>query len=135
MFKKKRIKKEFDNALAEGNNAKAQQLLGENPWLQEYADENMSAEDQLLQKVCAAVGIMEDELNVPVPLDEILYSLNMDFDIQIANNELENILIELETKNYVKSEMEGYTLTVEGGRICDNYLNNEANKLLNNLDN
>ncbi|MHA1749788.1 MAG: hypothetical protein ACTSYF_14235 [Promethearchaeota archaeon] len=135
MFKKKRIKKEFDNAIAEGNEKKANRLLSENPWLQEYANGNTNGKDQVLKKVCAAIGVMEDELNAPVPIDEVIYSLNMDFEVQLTSNELDSILIDLETKGYIKSELEGYTLTVEGGRICDNYLNEEAKKLLNNLEN
>lgn len=133
MFKKRRIKKDYDTALAEGDNAKAEQLARENPWLQDYVSDDADGPDLNLRRACAAIGIMEDELNASVPLDEILYSMKMDFNVQISASELETIIMDLETKHYIKSEIGGYTLTIEGGKICDNYLNLISRELLDDL--
>ncbi len=132
MFKKRRIKKELDIALAEGDDAKVELLLKENPWLQDYVDENEDT-DVNSKRVCAAIGVMEDELGTPVPLDEILYSLENDFIGKSTRSQLESICIELETKGYIKSQDNGYTLTVEGGRICDKYLNKQFHDTLGEL--
>ncbi|MHA1680563.1 MAG: hypothetical protein ACTSUE_06105 [Promethearchaeota archaeon] len=133
MFKKRRIKKDYDTALAEGNAAKAEQLARENPWLQDYVSDDIGGPDLNLKQACAAIGIMEDELNTAVPLDEILYSMEMDFNVQISASELETIVMDLETKHYIKSELGGYTLTIEGGKICDNYLNHVSRELIDDL--
>ncbi len=65
--------------------------------------------------------------------DEILYSLENDFIGKSTRSQLESICIELETKGYIKSQDNGYTLTVEGGRICDKYLNKQFHDTLGEL--
>nr|MDO8118760.1 hypothetical protein [Candidatus Sigynarchaeota archaeon] len=133
MFKKRRIKKELDIALAEGDDAKVELLLKENPWLQDYAEDINDDTDVNLKRVCAAIGVMEDELGTPVPLDEILYSLENDFSGKATRSQLESICIELETKGYIKAQDDGYMLTVEGGRICDKYLNKQLHETIGEL--
>lgn len=133
VFKKKRVKKDFDAAIAEGDDARVQALLRENPWLQEYSEEEEDGTDATIRIICAAIGIMEDELQSPVPIDEILYSLEMDFNTAMERSQLEDSIMDLETKGYLKSEPQGLVLTVEGGRVCDNYLNKEASRLMSKL--
>lgn len=133
MFKKRRIKKEFDTAIAEGDDVKIETLMRENPWLRDYLAETGDDADLNLKRVCAAIGIMEDELNTPVPLDEIAYSLDMDFKMQIPSSQLEGICLDLETKGYINNQDGGYTLTGDGSRICDNYLNKQAASLMKDI--
>ncbi|MBD3185198.1 hypothetical protein GF325_00105 [Candidatus Bathyarchaeota archaeon] len=133
MFKKRRIKKDYDAALAEGETGDAEKILKENPWLQDYIEEDDDAEIGFKQ-ICGAIGIMEDELHGPVPIDEVLYCLEMDFSNKMPASELESLLISLEAKNYIKNEAGGYTLTIEGGRICDNYLNKISRELHQELE-
>ncbi len=132
MFKKRRLKKEFDTAVAEGNDAKIEQLVKENPWLQDYVEEGDDT-DVNVKRVCAAIGIMEDELNAPASLDDIMQSLEQDFKVNMSRSQVESTCLDLENKGYIKSQDQGYMLTVEGSRICDNYLNKQANELLGNL--
>jgi len=132
LFKKRRLKKEFDTAVAEGNDAKIEQLVKENPWLQDYVEEGDDT-DVNVKRVCAAIGVMEDELNAPASLDDIVHSLEQDFKVSMSRSQVESTCLDLETKGYIKSQDQGFTLTVEGSRICDNYLNKQANELLGSL--
>ncbi|MHA1370579.1 MAG: hypothetical protein ACTSWN_14040 [Promethearchaeota archaeon] len=132
MFKKKRIKKEFDAAIAEGDDAKIELLMRENPWLADYVSAETEETDIKLKRICSAIGIMEDELNAPVPIDEIEYSLESDFNINIPRMELSNILENLTKKGYIQIQNNNYSLTAEGGRICDNFLNKISQHLYHN---
>jgi hypothetical protein len=133
LFKKRRIKKDFDTAVAEGNDAKMEQLVKENPWLQDYVEDNGDDTDVNVKRVCAAIGIMEDELNSPATLDDVVLSLEQDFKATISKGEVDGICMDLENKGYIKAQDPGYVLTVEGGRICDNYLNKQARETLGSL--
>lgn len=133
MFKRRRVKKDFDVALAEGDDAKIEQLVRENPWLQDYVEDVSEETDLAMKRTCAAIGIMEDELNMPVPVDEIAYSLEMDFSSAVPVSKVEQACIELEAKGFVKRQLQGYVLTVEGGRVCDKFLNKQAAEVAGDL--
>lgn len=111
-------------AVIAGDEAKKKELLAENPWLQEYLDDGDET-DVNLKQACAALGIMEDELNGAVPVDEVLFCLRQDFNTTLSRSQIDGILLDLEKKGYIKSELQGYVLTGEGGRICDAFLNSK----------
>nr|MDO8083642.1 hypothetical protein [Candidatus Sigynarchaeum springense] len=133
LWKKRRIKKDFDTAVAEGNDAKIEQLVKDNPWLQDYVDENGDETDINVKRICAAIGIMEDERCAPATIDDIVESMGQDFNVNMSPAQVESVCMDLENKGYVKSQDAGYVLTVEGGRICDNYLNKQSVEMLGNL--
>ncbi len=133
MFKKRKVLKEFERVLAEGNDARIEELVKENPWLKDYVDEAEGDDDVNVKRICAAVGIMEDELNAPASFDDIIHSLEQDFKVTMSRSQVESICMDLEGKGYLKAQDPGYVLTVEGGRVCDNYLNRQSNELLGEL--
>ncbi|MEX2680525.1 MAG: hypothetical protein Q6373_002925 [Candidatus Sigynarchaeota archaeon] len=133
LWKKRRIKKDFDTAVAEGNDAKIEQLVKDNPWLQDYVDENGDETDVNVKRICAAIGIMEDERSAPATIDDIIESLRQDFNVNMSPAQVESVCMDLENKGYIKAQDAGYVLTVEGGRICDNYLNKQSSELLGDL--
>lgn len=133
LWKKRRIKKDFDTAVAEGNDAKIEQLVKDNPWLQDYVDDNGDDTDVNVKRVCAAIGIMEDELSTPATFDDIVTSLAQDFKVNMSQSQVEGICLDLENKGYIKAQDAGYVLTVEGGRICDNYLNKQAGDMIGSM--
>ncbi|MBA7612307.1 hypothetical protein ES703_19543 [subsurface metagenome] len=81
------------------------------------------------QQMIAALGVMEDELGGPVPLDEIIFSLRIDFNIRKTEEEVHEILSSTEDLSLVKRESDGWTLTAEGGKVCDDFLNRNLGKI------
>jgi hypothetical protein len=77
----------------------------------------------------AALGVMEDELGGPVPLDEIIFSLRIDFNIRKTEEEVHEILSSTEELSLVKRGSDGWTLTPEGGKVCDDFLNRTLGKI------
>ncbi len=104
-------------------------MLDENPWLLEQVSQDM---DQVMgeqKQIIAALGVMEDELGGPVPIDEVVFSLRVDFNIRKADGEVLGILNAVEGLGLVKKETNGWILTTEGGRVCDNYLNKHLEEI------
>ena len=123
MFKKKKIREEFDVIFKSGDEAAIKRMLDEHPWL---LDEVSSEMDDIMtdqRQVIAALGVMEDELGAAVPVDEIVFSLRVDFNIRKADEEVNTILNSVENLGLVKRDFNGWVLTTEGGRVCDDYLN------------
>ncbi len=129
MGTKKKIRDHFEEIFKTGNEKQIKKMLDKNPWLLEEVssdlDEDMSEQNQIL----AALGVMEDELGGPVPIDEIVFSLRVDFDIRKSEEEVHILLNNVENLNLAKRESKGWSLTREGGRICDDYLNKNLGKL------
>ena len=123
MVKKKKIREDFDNIFKSGEEDKIKTMLHEHPWLLEEVSNEMNQVMEKEQQIIAALGIMEDELGDTVPLNEILYSLKNDFDIRKSEVEVREILENLIPLDIVKKNQNGWNLTTEGGRICDDYLN------------
>lgn len=123
MVKKKKIREDFDNIFKSGDEDKIKTMLHEHPWLLEEVSNEMNQVMEKEQQIIAALGIMEDELGDTVPLNEILYSLKNDFDIRKSEVEVREILENLIPLDIVKKNQNGWNLTTEGGRICDDYLN------------
>jgi len=125
MFKKSKIREEFDEVFKSGNQKQIKQMLEEHPWLLNEVSEEMNQEIKHEEEVIAAVGVMEDELTKPAPLNEIVFCLKVDFNIKKSKEEVQEILRKIEQLNLVEKKGEGWTLTNEGEEMCDTYLNKQ----------
>lgn len=123
MGKKKKIREKFDEIFRSGDEKAIKKMLKKNPWLLDEVSQNIDAGMSEQNQVIAALGVMEDELGGPVPMDEIVFSLRVDFNIRRADDKVLEILKNIETLNLVKRESNGWSLTFEGAKICDDYLN------------
>ena len=121
--KKKKIREEFNEIFQSGNEEKIKKMLAKYPWLLEEVsgkmDNNMLEQRQIL----AATGVMEDELGSAVKIDDIMLSLNVDFNISKKEDDIRKILNDIEGLGLVKKELNGWILTSEGGEACDEFLN------------
>ncbi|MFX1566761.1 MAG: hypothetical protein ACFFCV_00180 [Promethearchaeota archaeon] len=125
---KKKIREEFDKLFKKGDEKAIKKMLDKNPWLLNEVSNTMDAGMLEQNQVIAALGVMEDELGGPVPIDEIVFSLRVDFNIRKSEDEIHRILTSSEDLNLVKREANGWSLTSEGGRLCDDYLNKNLGK-------
>ena len=123
MAKKKKIREEFDILFEKGDEKAIKKMLDKNPWLLDEVSHSMDAGMAEQNQIIAALGVMEDELGGAVPLDEIVFSLRVDFAIRKTEVEVQEILNAVENLGLVNRENNGYVLTNEGGRVCDGYLN------------
>ncbi len=123
MVNKKKIREEFDKIFESGNENAIKMMLDKFPWLLNEVSNKMEGAIGDQQQIIAALGVMEDELGGPVPLDEIVFSLRIDFNIRKTEEEVHNILTNTEDLNLAKKDSNGWTLTVEGEKVCDDYLN------------
>lgn len=128
MGKKKKIREEFDDLFKRGDEKAIKKMLDKNPWLLDEVSNSMDAGMVKQNQIIAALGVMEDELGGPVPIDEIVFSLRVDFNIRKSEEEIHSILTSVENLNLVKRDSNGWSLTNEGGRICDDYLNKNLGK-------
>ncbi len=129
MAKKKKIREEFDVIFASGNEKAIKKALDKYPWLLDEVSNEMKGTIGVQQQMIAALGVMEDELGGPVPLDEIIFSLRIDFNIRKTEEEVHEILSSTEDLSLVKREADGWTLTLEGGKVCDDFLNRTLGKI------
>lgn len=125
---KKKIREEFDKLFKNGDEKAIKKMLDKNPWLLDEVSHSMDAGMTEQNQIIAALGVMEDELGGPVPIDEIIFSLRVDFNIRKSEDEVHKILTNTENLNLVKRDANGWSLTSEGGRICDDYLNKNLGK-------
>jgi len=123
MFKKKKIREDFDAVFKSGDEAAIKRMLDENPWLLEQVSSEMDNIMTDQRQVIAALGVMEDELGGAVPIDEIIFSLRVDFALRKEEMLVQELLNNVENLGLVKREGNGWILTNEGGRVCDDYLN------------
>ena len=129
MVNKKKVREEFNEIFASGNEKGIKKMLDKFPWLLDEVSNKMEGAIGEQQQVIAALGVMEDELGRPVPLDEILFSLRIDFNIRKSEEEVHEILTSSEDLHLVKKDSNGWTLTVEGEKVCDDYLNKNLGKI------
>jgi hypothetical protein len=129
MAKKKKIREEFDVIFASGNEKAIKRMLDKYPWLLDEVSNEMKGNIGEQQQMIAALGVMEDELGGPVPLDEIIFSLRIDFNIRKTEEEVHEILSSTEELSLVKRGSDGWTLTPEGGKVCDDFLNRTLGKI------
>ncbi|MFW9875462.1 MAG: hypothetical protein ACFFG0_20335 [Candidatus Thorarchaeota archaeon] len=125
---KKKIREEFEKVFKKGDEKAIKKLLDKNPWLQDEVSSSMDAGMAEQNHIIAALGVMEDELGGAVPIDEIVFSLRVDFNIRKSETEIHDILISVEKLNLVKRDSNGWTLTSEGEKICDEFLNKKLEK-------
>jgi hypothetical protein len=125
---KKKIREEFDIAFKQGDEKRIKKLLEKNPWLQDEISSSMDAGMTEQNQIVAALGVMEDELGSAVPIDEIVFSLRVDFNIRKSETEVHDILSSVEKLNLVRRDSNGWSLTSEGGKICDEFLNRKLGK-------
>ncbi len=125
MAKKKKIRDDFEFYFKRGDEKKIKQMLVDYPWLLDEQERRMDSDIGQQNEILAALGVMEDELNSPVPIDEIIFSLRVDFNIQKKNDEILEVLNNIKSLGYVKKEEDGWVLTSEGGRMCDQFLNSK----------
>lgn len=123
MVNKKKIREEFDKIFADGNENAIKMMLDKFPWLLDEMSNKMEGVIGEQQQIIAALGVMEDELGSPVPLDEIVFSLRIDFNIKKTEDEVLDILRSTQELNLARIDSNGWSLTVEGEKVCDSYLN------------
>ncbi|MHA2186067.1 MAG: hypothetical protein ACXAAI_13835 [Promethearchaeota archaeon] len=125
---KKKIRERFEVAFKNGDESTIKKMLEKNPWLLDEVAHTMDAGMTEQNQIIAALGVMEDERGGAVPLDEILFSLKVDFNVRKTEREVRTLLMDIEKLNLVKRESMGWILTTEGGKICDEYLNKNLGK-------
>ncbi len=125
MFKKSKIRKKFNEAYNQGNEQEIEQLLNEYPWLIEEWEAKQSGDSDSLV-VLSALGVMEDELSGPAPIEEIGFCLRVDFQNKMDDSTINSYLEENRDLGYCKNAGNGWRLTSEGEKIVDNYLNAHA---------
>lgn len=128
MAKKKKIREEFDILFQKGDEKAIKKMLDKNPWLLDEVSHSLDAGMAEQNHIIAALGVMEDELGGSVPIDEIVFSLRVDFNIRKTDDEVHSILTSVEKLNLAKRDTNGWSLTNEGGKICDDYLNRNLGK-------
>ena len=126
---KKKIREEFNEMFTSGNEKGIKKMLDKFPWLLDEVSNKMEGAIGEQQQIIAALGVMEDELGRPVPLDEILFSLRIDFNIRKSEEAVHEILRSSEDLRLVKKDSNGWTLTIEGEKVCDDYLNKTLGKI------
>jgi hypothetical protein len=129
MVNKKKIREEFDKIFESGNENAIKMMLDKFPWLLDEVSNKMEGAIGEQQQVIAALGVMEDELRGPVPLDEIVFSLRIDFNIKKTEDEVLEILRSTEELNLARIDSNGWSLTVEGEKVCDTYLNKSLGEI------
>ena len=123
MAKKKKIREEFSTIFKTGNEDAIKEMLDKYPWLLSEVSSEMDSRMFEQNQIVAAIGVMEDELGGPASMDDIMLSLNADFNISKSKEELQPLILNNEDLNLVKKEGNGWILTDEGGRVCDAFLN------------
>lgn len=121
--KKKKIREEFDAIFRSGDESKIKKMLEKYPWLLDEVSGKMDKTMLEQREVIAATGVMEDELGGPIKINDIILSLEVDFNINKTEEEIKRILNEVENLGLVKQEPSGWILTSEGGQICDEVIN------------
>ena len=129
MVNKKKIREEFKEIFVNGDEKGIKKMLDKFPWLLDEVSNKMEGAIGEQQQIIAALGVMEDELGGPVPLDEIIFSLRIDFNIRKSEEEVHEILRSSEDLRLVKKDSNGWTLTTEGEKVCDDYLNKTLGKI------
>jgi len=128
MAKKKKIREEFEKVFKSGNEKEIKKMLEKNSWLLDEMTSEMDEKMGIQDQVIAALGVMEDELARSVPIDEISFCLKVDFNINESEEQIHEVLFNVEKLGLVKKDTNGWRLTNEGGKICDNFLNKLLSK-------
>jgi hypothetical protein len=122
MFKKSKIRKDFEDAFRANDEATMQNLLAENKWLLDEWNQKLNNSHSEQSLMLAALGVMEDEFANPVPVDEIAFCLRYDFKVKKETDEIIQALNDAEALGLCKKIKNTWSLTPEGAQICDDYL-------------
>ena len=126
MGKKKKIREEFEELFKQGDEKAIKKMLDKNPWLlnemETSMDEGMAEQNQII----AALGVMEDELSNPAPLEEISFCLRVDFKNQMDDGQINTYLEENQSLGLCRRVGNGWQLTPDGEKKVDIYLNAHA---------
>jgi len=123
MAKKKKIREDFSTIFKTGNEDAIKEMLDKYPWLLSEVSSEMDNTMAEQNQIVAVIGVMEDELGGPASMDDIMLSLNADFNIRKTKEQVQNLILNIEDLNLIKKEGNGWILTNEGGRVCDAFLN------------
>ena len=136
MAKKKMIRQQFDSFFKSGNERMIKKMLIDYPWLLQEQQNQMDDNMRTTGLVISSLGVMNDENGgKPVSVDDVIFSLRMDFKQSKKGLEnVANILEDAETMGYCTNKDKGWILTLEGERICDNYLNSHIQILGSELE-
>jgi hypothetical protein len=127
---RKMIRNKFNEYFHANNEAMIAKFCQEYPWLMEDM-EAFDSQAKPTQKVSreqamivAAVGVMSDENSgEPCGLNDVTFSIRADFKQKMDDASVLSILKSVEALRLIKKEQSGYTLTPEGEKICDDFLN------------
>ena len=136
MAKKKTIRQQFDSFFKSGNERMIKKMLSDYPWLLHEQQNRMDDNMRTTGLVISSLGVMNDENGgKPVSVEDVIFSLRMDFKQSKKGLEnVANILEDAETMGYCIRKDTGWILTLEGERICDNYLNSHIQILGSELE-
>lgn len=123
MGKKKKIREEYKLVFKSGDQKLIKKMLKKYPWLFDEISQDMDQGMLKQFQIIAALGVMEDELGGSVPIDQIIFCLGVDFKIHKSEEEVKEILNNVENLDLIKKDSNGWTLTSEGEKICDDFLN------------
>jgi hypothetical protein len=129
MAKKKKIREEFSIIFKTGNEDAIKEMLDKYPWLLSEVSSEMDNRMFEQNQIVAAIGVMEDELGGSASLNDIMLTLDADFNIRKDQEEVEDLISKIEDLNLVSKEGTGWILTEEGGRVCDAFLNKNLKDL------
>ena len=129
MAKRKKIREQFDVIFHSGDEKAIKKMLEKYPWLLDEVSTEMNEVIEEQQQVIAALGVMEDERGGAVPIDEIIFCLRVDFNIRKLEEEVINLLNATENLGLARKDPNGWRLTREGGKVCDDYLNKTMGKI------
>ncbi len=130
VLKKKKIREEFQEYFKSGNEAKIKQMLLDHLWLLEEWEDKMDTNVQEQSLIIAALGVMNDENGGnPVPLEDVISCLRVDFKNKKEDSEVSDVLNACEGLGYCEKNEKGWILTQEGEKICDDYLNSHEELL------
>ena len=126
MFKRKKIRQDFEQAAAAGDEDRLRILMDENDWLVDEWEATLNQGQQVQRIILSALGVMEDEMADSVAVSDITYSLRVDFKETYDDAQVTSILQDAAALGHSKQVGSKWSLTPAGGKICDNYLNSRV---------
>lgn len=130
VLKKKKIREEFQQYFKSGNEAMIKKMLLDHLWLLEEWEDKMDSNVHEQSLIIAALGVMNDEKGgKPVPLEDVISCLRVDFKNKKDDSAVRDVLIACEGLGYCEKNENGWILTQEGEKICDDYLNSHEELL------
>ena len=133
---KKKIREEFNKYFSAGNETMIKKMLKEYPWLLQEQQIKIDINLEKQGIIISALGVMNDENGgLPASIEDIIFCLRADFKQPKKNREeIVNLLHDAEILGYCTSAENGWVLTIQGERICDNYLNSHIEVLGSELE-